>query len=446
LKPPDGLGDLVEEELLEARLKYKTKMLGNIKFVGQLLINKVLSTKIIFQCAYALLDSPSDEKLETLCAFLNTIGPAYDSPEWKSYASLTQVFAEVKMLSSPSCKDHDIPPRIKFLLKDVVDLRASGWDKAMRPNSQPEGPMKISEVQQKWAKDNAAPKGGGKGVPAPLQEPVDDEWATVGKARIGFKQASSALSTQSPSAQARPATTRAEGSGNAFGMLEKEKRDKKDKREKKEEPTWRRADEVRRADTAPSLPSASGRAEWKPRALGKSEASRPGPELGRTVSSASGGTGRAAGDEEPSEKECVDDVMGTFKELVASHDLDEAVERVQALKIPQRYHQAVVSNMFAGISEQGDTARPHLLSLVLRLVGAAEPRKEILQRASLAEGLMQFIEERYADLKCDVPKLPKILREELFPALGKDALSKIEIAALISKMEGVDDLEDAPTP
>ena len=41
-------------------------MLGNMKFVGELLCKKMLSSKIIFQCVDELLDVKNDEAIETL--------------------------------------------------------------------------------------------------------------------------------------------------------------------------------------------------------------------------------------------------------------------------------------------------------------------------------------------------------------------------------------------
>jgi hypothetical protein len=102
--------------------------------------------------------------------------------------------------------------------------------------------------------------------------------------------------------------------------------------------------------------------------------------------------------------------------------------------------------MFAMISEKDDSARAHLISFILQLCGA-EQRKDdscvqILQRTALSEGLHQFIEERYLDLKCDVPKLPKILREELLPALGKQVLTEAEVTAFKEQIDTADASED----
>merc|ERR1719424_93630 len=118
-------------------------MLGTMKLVGQLLITKMLSSKIIFQCAQELLSVKNEETLETLATFLHAIGPAFDSPNWARYAQLNQVFDTVNRLAASK---KEVPSsRIRCLLKDVSDARAKGWSGKSKKN-EPEGPMKISDV------------------------------------------------------------------------------------------------------------------------------------------------------------------------------------------------------------------------------------------------------------------------------------------------------------
>jgi len=111
------------EEKYEELVKYKTKMLGNMRLVGQLLCRKMLSPKIIFLCVDELLRCGTEEALETLCAFLDTIGPSFDTPEWAGAAKLHEVFGLVKILSEDAAQ----PPRIRCLLKDILDKKTHNW-------------------------------------------------------------------------------------------------------------------------------------------------------------------------------------------------------------------------------------------------------------------------------------------------------------------------------
>merc|ERR1719375_1887180 len=153
LKPPPGFEELEGEEKYEALVKYKTSMLGNIKFVGNLLVQKMLSSKIIFQCADQLLEGKTDETLETLAVFLTAIGPMFDNKQWPRYEQLSTVFDRVKALVKD--KGSSVSPRIKCLLKDVLDARAANWMGKSKKN-EPEGPMKISEVARQARRDEAA--------------------------------------------------------------------------------------------------------------------------------------------------------------------------------------------------------------------------------------------------------------------------------------------------
>merc|ERR1719487_141490 len=89
LRPPAHLDELEGDDKYEALVKYKTSMLGNIKFVGNLLVQKMLSSKIIFQCAEQLLEAKTDETLETLAVFLTAIGPMFDNKQWPRYEQLS---------------------------------------------------------------------------------------------------------------------------------------------------------------------------------------------------------------------------------------------------------------------------------------------------------------------------------------------------------------------
>merc|ERR1719359_41959 len=104
----------------------------------------MLSSKIIFECVEALMgpESRSDETMETLSAFLTVIGPVFDTPNWPRYEQLNDVFSKIKDL----CKDKStLSARIKCLLRDVLDARATNWRGRSKKN-EPEGPVKLSEV------------------------------------------------------------------------------------------------------------------------------------------------------------------------------------------------------------------------------------------------------------------------------------------------------------
>jgi len=124
LEPPRIDTSLDYEEQYEVHVKYKTKMLGNVRLIGHLLRQRMLSPKIVFLVTDELLAIGSPEALETLCTFLDTLGSAFDnSKEWNGRAKLEEVFTKVELLSIDSHQ----PARTRCLLKDLIDKRKRRW-------------------------------------------------------------------------------------------------------------------------------------------------------------------------------------------------------------------------------------------------------------------------------------------------------------------------------
>jgi len=123
LQPPRIDQCLDYEEQYEELVKYKTKMLGNVRLIGNLLRLRMLSPKIIFFCTDELLGIGSNEALETLCAFLDTLGAAFDTPEWPGRPRLEEVFTRAQNFA----EDPQRSARIRCLLKDLLDKRRNGW-------------------------------------------------------------------------------------------------------------------------------------------------------------------------------------------------------------------------------------------------------------------------------------------------------------------------------
>jgi len=128
LAPPEGLDRLGGEERTEAEFRYKTTMLGNIRFVGALLVRRILASKVLLAIIAELLSSPTREALEALTALLVVVGPSFDTDEWAHKDKLDAVFVEMEAIAArPSCEK-----RSRCLLKDVLDMRKQGW-KDRRP-------------------------------------------------------------------------------------------------------------------------------------------------------------------------------------------------------------------------------------------------------------------------------------------------------------------------
>ncbi|XP_059376989.1 eukaryotic translation initiation factor 4 gamma 2-like, partial [Carassius carassius] len=139
-----------EEE--EQRAIAKIKMLGNIKFIGELGKLDLIHESILHKCIKTLLEKKKrvqlkdmGEDLECLCQIMRTVGPRLDHEKAKSL--MDQYFG--RMLSLMNNKD--LPARIRFLLQDTVELRENNWvpRKAFIDN----GPKTINQIRQDAVKD-----------------------------------------------------------------------------------------------------------------------------------------------------------------------------------------------------------------------------------------------------------------------------------------------------
>merc|ERR1712224_444387 len=125
LLPPD-LSTVMEDELEEALIKHKLAMLGNIKFIAALLEVKMLAEKVLIHIANDLCNAGSSHTLESLACFLTAVGPTFAQPKFRHYQDLQVIFVQVEEKS----KDKSIAPRIRFLIRDLLDLQKGGWKKA----------------------------------------------------------------------------------------------------------------------------------------------------------------------------------------------------------------------------------------------------------------------------------------------------------------------------
>jgi hypothetical protein len=143
LAPPANLEDLGAEERTIVAFKYKNRMLGNLRFVGALLVRKMVASKVMIAIAEELLNNPTSETLESLAALLTVVGPTFDTREWTGFIAFKGILDQVSNI----VKKARAPPRVLCLLKDLLDLRAAGWED--RKPKKLEGPSLISEIAER---------------------------------------------------------------------------------------------------------------------------------------------------------------------------------------------------------------------------------------------------------------------------------------------------------
>lgn len=128
--------------LEEKERRVRVKSVGNIRFIGELYKQQILTTKIMHRCIRHLLEQNDEDNLECLCKLLTTIGKDLElkggpAEEMQEYFSRMQEIVVRKGQSK-------ISSRIRFMLQDVIDLRANKWIPRRNENN----PKTIDQIQK----------------------------------------------------------------------------------------------------------------------------------------------------------------------------------------------------------------------------------------------------------------------------------------------------------
>lgn len=148
----------MEQDIEEKRIKIKRRMLGNIKFVGELYKRKLLNTETMHYCITKLIGTPEqtvhdEQDLELLLHLLTTLGESLEQKSRKNKnKTLAVKFDEYFVRLEQLRKDLSLPSRIRFGIDDLIRLRERNW----QGKKQAEGPMKISELHNKLQEDQKA--------------------------------------------------------------------------------------------------------------------------------------------------------------------------------------------------------------------------------------------------------------------------------------------------
>ncbi|XP_065070730.1 eukaryotic translation initiation factor 4 gamma 2-like, partial [Rhopilema esculentum] len=138
---------LLTTEQQEEKALSKRKMLGNIKFIGELGKLGMLHEAILHKCIQQLLAKKKkanfvdmSEDIECLCQIMTTVGKRLDVP--KAENIMNQYFDRMKMLADSP----ELPSRIRFMLQDTLDLRNHAWI-SRRVKTSEAGPVPVSKLR-----------------------------------------------------------------------------------------------------------------------------------------------------------------------------------------------------------------------------------------------------------------------------------------------------------
>jgi hypothetical protein len=124
------------EELAFKMSRQKARFLANMKFIGNLYLQQLLTTKIVSSIVSELVGSsagdmiPEEHVVECICELLSAIGYTLEAiPVGKE--CVAQVCGRLLELKTGKKKDGKglMSKRIQFAIQDVLDMRNAGWTK-----------------------------------------------------------------------------------------------------------------------------------------------------------------------------------------------------------------------------------------------------------------------------------------------------------------------------
>lgn len=238
-----NVGELTEEDYL--LIKLKRRVLGNMRFIGEIFKVGLIGEKIMHSIITELLsnvENPEEEEIECLCRLLMTVGSILDKPEAANFWN--QYIGRMNWLISQSGK---LSSRVRFMIMDVLELRDKKW----KTGKADEGPKTIAQIQkEQQAKErnererdreyrdqrggdrsDRGKQGGGSSAPAlkfssgKQQQSKNDEWNRSGpsKSSTNLSRSTSIHRSAAPS-QSSPSTPTATETSSAgrFGILNME--------------------------------------------------------------------------------------------------------------------------------------------------------------------------------------------------------------------------------
>lgn len=115
-------GELTEEDY--ELIKTKRRVLGNMRFIGELFNVGLITERIMHAVIVELLRdvvNPEEEEIESLCRLVTTVGPKLDTPAAAKHVE--SYLARMHQLTANTI----LSTRVRFMVLDVLDLRKARW-------------------------------------------------------------------------------------------------------------------------------------------------------------------------------------------------------------------------------------------------------------------------------------------------------------------------------
>jgi translation initiation factor 4G len=205
--------EISPEEKDEREIVLKKRYTGTMRFIGEVYMKNLVTSGIMQTCITELLQATEEETLVCMCKLFRTIGHKLQQNDSKKKTDKVSEFFET---ISKMAVEHP-SSRMRFMLKDLVDLRKAGWverretEKAvklseLRGDEAPSGGKGHTASSRASSSSNISSFGSkSQDARASRVEPAADEWSVVpekSKAKVrapgssgGFGQSSSTSSS-----------------------------------------------------------------------------------------------------------------------------------------------------------------------------------------------------------------------------------------------------------
>ena len=135
-----------EFELMESKMRKRS--LGNMRFIGELYLQQLTRQQIIHEHIISrLLENIEEESLECLCRFLTTCGAKLEADQLNIPENIRERFSFDKYFSKIGAiiSEKKTSSRVRFMLQDLVELRANKWVNKRRKEA---GPKTIDDIHK----------------------------------------------------------------------------------------------------------------------------------------------------------------------------------------------------------------------------------------------------------------------------------------------------------
>ena len=137
-----------QEEKDEREILLKKRYTGTMRFIGEIYMKNLVTSSVMQKCIEVLLESHEEETLVCMCKLFRTIGFKLENNDSKKKThKVNDYFDTISKMAAEHSNS-----RIRFMLKDLVDMRKAGWAE----RRETEKAVKLGDLR-----DEAPPSGKG---------------------------------------------------------------------------------------------------------------------------------------------------------------------------------------------------------------------------------------------------------------------------------------------